>query len=78
MIALAGAVLGEVSRPIPLRIGRVCISACAGIAECPGGSLAPAALIADADAALYVAKARGSGSWAVYGAALDAERQQAS
>jgi len=78
MIALAAAILGEVSRPISLRIGRVCISACAGIAECPGGSVASASLIADADAALYVAKARGSGTWAVYGAALDAERPQAS
>jgi diguanylate cyclase (GGDEF)-like protein len=78
MIALATAILGELSRPIPLRIGRVCISACAGIAECPGGSVAPASLIADADAALYVAKARGSGTWAVYGASLDAERPQAS
>jgi len=74
MIALATAILGEVSRPIPLRIGRVCISACAGIAECAGGSLAPASLVADADAALYVAKARGSGRWAIYGAGLDAGR----
>jgi len=78
MIALAAAILGEVSRPIPLRIGRVCISACAGIAEHSGGSLPPASLIADADAALYVAKARGSGNWAVYGAGLDAERPQPS
>ena len=78
MIALAAGILGEVSRPIPLRIGRVCISACAGIAECTGGSLAPASLIADADAALYAAKARGSGRWAVYGAGIDAERQQGS
>jgi len=78
MIALAAAILGEVSRPIPLRIGRVCISACAGIAERAGGSLAPASLIADADAALYVAKARGSGSWAVHGAGLGAECPQPS
>jgi len=77
MITLAAAILGEVSRPIPLRIGRVCVSACAGIAECLAGSLAPASLIADADAALYVAKARGSGTWAVYGASSDAERPQA-
>ena len=77
MIALAEAILGEVSHPVPLRIGRVCISACAGIAECPAGSLAPASLIADADAALYVAKARGCGRWAVYGASGDGERPQA-
>ena len=77
MITLATAILGEVSHPIPLRSGRVCISACAGIAECAAGSLAPASLIADADAALYVAKARGSGRWAVYGASSDTGRQQA-
>jgi predicted signal transduction protein with EAL and GGDEF domain len=78
MIALAAAILSEVSCPIPLRVGRVCISACAGIAECAAGSLAPASLIADADAALYVAKAHGSGRWAVYGASLEAERPQGS
>ena len=78
LITLATAILGELSRPIPLRIGRVCISACAGLAECPAGAAPPASLIADADAALYVAKARGSGTWAVYGASLDAERPQAS
>jgi diguanylate cyclase (GGDEF)-like protein len=77
LITLAATILGEVSRPIPLRIGRVCISACAGIAECTGGSLAPASLIADADAALYVAKARGSGRWAVSGASVDGDRPQA-
>jgi diguanylate cyclase len=71
LIALATAILTEVSRPIPLRIGRVGISACAGLAECTGGSLTPGALIARADAALYVAKGRGSGRWAVYGASRD-------
>jgi diguanylate cyclase (GGDEF)-like protein len=78
MIALAAAILGELSRPMPLRIGRVCISACAGIAECPAGAVPPASLVANADAALYAAKAQGSGRWAVYGAGLDAERSQAS
>ncbi len=77
LITLATAILGEVSHPILLRSGRVCISACAGIAECAAGSLAPASLIADADAALYVAKACGSGRWSVYGASSDAGRQQA-
>ena len=79
MIALATAILGEVSRPIPLRIGRVCVSACAGIAECAAGSLAPASLIADADAALYrreVPRVRQVGG--VRRPAHDAERPQAS
>jgi diguanylate cyclase (GGDEF)-like protein len=77
LITLTTAILGELSHPVPLRIGRVCISACAGIAECAAGSLAPASLIADADAALYVAKACGSGRWSVYGASSDTARQQA-
>ena len=77
MVTLATAILGELNRPIPLRIGRVRISACAGIAECATGAGTPASLIADADAALYVAKARGSGRWSVYGAGRDAERPQA-
>jgi diguanylate cyclase (GGDEF)-like protein len=79
MVTLATALLSELSRPIPLRIGRVRISACAGIAESPAGAASPATLVADADAALYAAKAHGSGCWAVYsGAGRDAERPQAS
>jgi diguanylate cyclase len=65
MIALAAGILGEVSRPIQLRAGRVRVSACAGIAECAAGSPHAATLIADADAALYRAKARGPSQWAV-------------
>jgi diguanylate cyclase (GGDEF)-like protein len=78
MIALAEGILGEVSWPVPLRVGRVCVSACAGIAECAAGSPAAATLIADADAALYRAKSRGPGRWAVYATGRDAERRQAS
>jgi diguanylate cyclase len=69
LVALATSILDEVSRPIPLRIGRVRVSACAGIAERTAGAPASAALIAEADAALYAAKSRGAGEWAVYGAA---------
>jgi diguanylate cyclase len=65
MIALTTSILGEVSRPVSLRIGPVAISACAGIAECTAGSAASATLIADADAALYQAKSGGPGRWAV-------------
>jgi diguanylate cyclase (GGDEF)-like protein len=68
MIALARDILGEVSRPVSLRVARVAVSACAGIAECAAGSPAAATLIADADASLYQAKSRGPGSWAVCGA----------
>ena len=67
MITLATRILGEVSRPVSLRVGRVCVSACAGIAECAAGSPASATLIADADAALYQAKSSGPGRWAVWG-----------
>ena len=78
MIALATGILGEVRRPVPLRVGWVAISACAGIAECAAGSPASATLIADADAALYRAKSNGPGRWAVRGTAPAAGRQQAS
>jgi diguanylate cyclase (GGDEF)-like protein len=67
MTALAAGIIGAVSRPIPLRIGPVRVSACAGIAECAAGSPAAATITADADAALYQAKARGPGKWAVHG-----------
>jgi diguanylate cyclase (GGDEF)-like protein len=78
MIALVTGILGEVSRPLWLRVGRVAISACAGIAECAASSPASATLIADADAALYQAKSSGPGRWAVCGTARGAGRWQAS
>jgi diguanylate cyclase (GGDEF)-like protein len=71
MIALAVGLLEAISRPIPLRIGQVRVSACAGITEHAAGSPATATVIADADAALYQAKSHGPGSWAVYGAVRD-------
>jgi diguanylate cyclase (GGDEF)-like protein len=79
LIALAMSILGAVSYPVALRVGRVRVSACAGIAECAAGSPASAALIADADAALYQAKSSGPGRWAVGGGtARGARRWQAS
>jgi diguanylate cyclase (GGDEF)-like protein len=74
MIALATGILAEVSRPVPLRAGRVCVSACAGIIECAARSPDAASVVTDADAALYQAKSLGPGRWAVCGPA----RQQAS
>jgi diguanylate cyclase len=67
MIMMARAILGELSRPVALRIGRISISACAGIAERATGSATSAAMVADADAALYRAKSRGPGRWAIAG-----------
>jgi diguanylate cyclase (GGDEF)-like protein len=78
LIALATSILGVVSYPVALRAARVCVSACAGIAECATGSSASATLIADADAALYRAKSSGPGRWAVCGTARGAARRQAS
>ena len=78
LIALATSILGTVNHPITLRAGRVCVSACAGIAECAAGSPASATLIADADAALYQAKSSGPGRWAVCGAARGVGQWQAS
>jgi diguanylate cyclase len=69
MVALAAAILAEVRRPVPLRTGWVGISACAGVVECAAGSPAAAAVVADADAALYRAKSQGPGRWAVFGSA---------
>ena len=69
LITLARDILGEVSRPVSLRLARVAVSACVGIAECAAGSPASATLIADADASLYQAKSRGPGNWAVCGPA---------
>ncbi len=66
MIALAAGILAEVSRPVALRIGRVRVSACAGIVDRAADSPSAATLVADADAALYQAKSRGPGRWAVY------------
>ncbi|HEY0934773.1 MAG TPA: GGDEF domain-containing protein, partial [Trebonia sp.] len=67
MIALAAGILEAVSRPIQLRVGPVRVSACAGIAERAAGTPASTAVLAEADAALYAAKSRGAGQWAVYG-----------
>ena len=72
MIALAAAILAELRRPIPLPIGWIGISACAGVVECAAGTPAAATMVADADAALYLAKSRGPGRWAVF----DSARQQ--
>ena len=67
MIMMARAILGELSRPVALRIGRVSVSACAGIAERATRSATSAEIVAAADAALYRAKSRGPGRWAVAG-----------
>jgi diguanylate cyclase (GGDEF)-like protein len=75
MIALAAAILGELRRPISLRIGWVGISACAGVVECAAGSPAAATMVADADAALYLAKSRGPGRWAVFDSARQPGRR---
>jgi diguanylate cyclase len=77
MIALTTSILDAVSRPIQLRTARVRVSACAGIAECAAGSPRAPTLIADADAALYRAKSRGPGGWAVFGGTVNVSRRQA-
>jgi diguanylate cyclase (GGDEF)-like protein len=74
MIALAMDILAEVSHPVALRIGRVSVSACAGIVDRAAGSPATETMVADADAALYQAKSHGPGHWAAH----DPARQQAS
>jgi diguanylate cyclase (GGDEF)-like protein len=73
MIMLARALLGELSRPVPLSIAVVSVSACAGIVERATGSSTSTAMVADADAALYRAKSCGPGRWAVAGAHGDVD-----
>ena len=75
MVALAAAILAELRRPIALHAGWVGISACAGVVECEAGSPAAATIVADADAALYLAKSRGPGRWAVFDSARQPGRR---
>jgi diguanylate cyclase len=77
LVTLATGILDEVRRPIPLRVGQVRVSACAGIAERAAGPPGAATMIAEADAALYRAKSLGAGRWAVSGTARDSQRRQA-
>jgi diguanylate cyclase (GGDEF)-like protein len=67
MIALATGILAEVSRPVSLPAGRVRVSACVGIVERRAADTTVEAAVADADAALYRAKSRGTGALAVHG-----------
>lgn len=66
MIALAAEILSEIRRPVPLRIGHVGVSACAGIVDRAARGSTAESIVTDADAALYRAKSRGPGRWAVY------------
>lgn len=65
MIALASALLAEARRPVALPAGVVNVSTCAGVVDRPAGTTAES-VVADADAALYEAKARGAGRWSAY------------
>jgi diguanylate cyclase (GGDEF)-like protein len=69
LVGLAAAIIGEVSRPVSLSIGQVQVSACAGLAASAVGAPPSASLVADADSALYHAKACGPGRWALFDAA---------
>lgn len=65
MIALVTDILTEVSAPVPLRIGGVRVSACAGIVDRDAAETTPEAMVSDADTALYEAKSQGAGRWSV-------------
>jgi diguanylate cyclase len=73
LIGLASAMLAEVSRPVSLRTSPVSVTACTGIAEHAVGT-PRAAMVDDADTALYRAKSLGPGRWAV----CDSAHEQAS
>lgn len=66
---LTSELLAQVSQPVTTAHGEINITACAGIA----GGIATPTLIADADAALYRAKATGPGRWEPHEAAGPAE-----
>jgi diguanylate cyclase (GGDEF)-like protein len=70
MVALARGILAGISSPVALSVGTVSVSACAGIVERACSSPAAATMVSDADAALYLAKSRGHGQWAVYDEAI--------
>jgi diguanylate cyclase (GGDEF)-like protein len=62
---LARDILDEVREPVPVAGGTVEITACAGVATGTATSL-NASVVADADAALYRAKASGPGRWVIH------------
>jgi len=63
--ALARDILDEIRQPVPIPGGEIRITACAGIAVGTATSL-NASVVADADAALYRAKASGPGQWVIH------------
>jgi diguanylate cyclase len=63
--ALARYILDEVREPVPMSCGQISVTACAGIAMGTATSL-NASVVADADAALYRAKASGPGRWVIH------------
>ncbi|MBJ8343511.1 bifunctional diguanylate cyclase/phosphodiesterase [Antrihabitans sp. YC2-6] len=66
--ALARAILDEFSKPFVLRRVRVTLSTSIGISRTTGGNAPPNLddLIREADSAMYHAKSRGSGNYAVF------------
>jgi diguanylate cyclase (GGDEF)-like protein len=66
MIALVTDILAQISQPVPLRAGRVSVSACAGIVDRDAAATTAEAMVSDADAALYEAKSQGAGQWSVH------------
>ncbi|MGD0555623.1 MAG: EAL domain-containing protein [Streptosporangiaceae bacterium] len=63
--ALARDILDEIRLPVPIPGGELQVTACAGIAVGTATSL-NASVVADADAALYRAKASGRGRWVIH------------
>jgi diguanylate cyclase (GGDEF)-like protein len=66
LIALVRDILDEVRQPVLMAHGEIRITACAGIAESAAAGAQRASLVADADAALYQAKAAGPGRWVIH------------
>jgi len=62
---LARDILDEIREPVPVPGSQIRVTACAGIATGTATSL-NASVVADADAALYRAKASGPGQWVIH------------
>ncbi len=65
-VAVARRLIDVLREPYPMGSRTVSISACAGIAVAGDPGTTVAGLLSDADIAMYVAKARGTGSLAVF------------
>ena len=66
-VEVARHIIATVAAPFTVAVGVVRVSVCIGIACCAPGALQPTDLLRGADNAMYIAKARGPGNYAIFG-----------